>query len=1040
MALFQPVEAVGIKFVRYMVRGLIILLILLLHLRLAVSQATPQFEEIVVFVRVHGVGGFNMDAIYEHGTGRLFLPVQGLFSALRIKYEFSADQKVISGFIISEENSYIIDYSQRSIEFNERSVTIQEGEILKTDLGLFLHTALFGPVFGLYASFNFRALSVEIKTALDLPAIREIRLAQMRRNIDQLRGEVEADTAILRNYNLFRYGKVDWAFNSTQYSRGKHNSRANIGFGAELFGGETNIILDYSNLFGFDSRNQHYSWRWANNEVDLVRQVLVGRIAPHSIASVFDPVIGVVATNAPTTYRRAFGSYTISDFTEPGWTVELYINNVLVDYQVADASGFYSFDAPLVYGTSQLKLQFYGPFGEERIKQKFLNIPFHFLPGGEVEYNISGGLVQDGEYSRFGNASANVGVNRFLTVGGGLEHLSSIETATEIPFISASVRPFRNLIIAGEYAHRVRSKAHLSLRFPSNLMFEVDFTRYVPGQQAIWFDHLEERRFLLSTPLNLLFLRGFTQLALHQTVFDRFTHNRADWTYSVHIRRFNANITTSANWIDARMPYLHSNLTFGLHLGRGITLRAKSMIGLTPRNIKMVRAELQKRVARTGYLSISAEEHLMMNKRSFDVKFRWNLPFAQTNLAGRTTGGEFTATQGASGSFAFGSGKGYLHTENRSSVGKGGLSIAPFLDINHNRIFDENEPAVTGLRIRVSGGRILRDLNDSIVRVVDLEPYTNYMVEIEESGLQQIAWRVENKRLRVYVDPNQFKKLYIPVIPVGEASGWVYFLEYEVRRPQGRILINIYDKYGQRVARKMTEPDGGFTYLGLPPGDFFAAVDSVQINRLGFSSTPQNIQFTVLPISDGDIVDGLEFTLKRLEVAYAEKLPELVQPDPIIAEPVIDLPTAYFVQAGAFRYDKNATALADKLWQLLKIQAHIAYEEGLFKVRTGGFETHRQAQAISKALDTQRLPNYIIIKPTEEVLSGYFVQAGAFKNEKNAITLVKQISQLQKVQVRISFEDGYYKVRSGGFKTREEAIRLSHEFQARGINTYIVVR
>jgi hypothetical protein len=86
----------------------------------------------------------------------------------------------------------------------------------------------------------------------------------------------------------------------------------------------------------------------------------------------------------------------LTDFTEPGWTVELYINNVIVDYVTADASGFFSFDVPMVYGTSQVVLKFYGPYGEERIQEQYLNIPYNFLPKGELEYNITGGMVQDG--------------------------------------------------------------------------------------------------------------------------------------------------------------------------------------------------------------------------------------------------------------------------------------------------------------------------------------------------------------------------------------------------------------------------------------------------------------------------------------------------------------------------------------------------------------------------------------------------------------------------------------------------------------------
>ncbi|MBK6643629.1 MAG: hypothetical protein IPG39_21555 [Bacteroidetes bacterium] len=76
--------------------------------------------------------------------------------------------------------------------------------------------------------------------------------------------------------------------------------------------------------------------------------------------------------------------------------VELYVNNEMIDYVKSDASGFYSFQVPLFYGNSVVKLKFYGPWGEERSNEQNFSIPFNFLPKGDFEYNIGGGIVQDG--------------------------------------------------------------------------------------------------------------------------------------------------------------------------------------------------------------------------------------------------------------------------------------------------------------------------------------------------------------------------------------------------------------------------------------------------------------------------------------------------------------------------------------------------------------------------------------------------------------------------------------------------------------------
>jgi hypothetical protein len=848
-----------------LLKGIFYLLILI-PLQLVASENDPEFEEISVFVRVQGMGGFEINALYEYETSQLFLPPAELFQFLRIKYELSPNQEIISGFIISEEKTYEIDYRNRSVQYDKNTFSLQEGELLKTDLGLYLNSSLFGRFFGLHATFNFRSLSVEIKTDLELPAIREMRLEQFRKNIEQLRGEVEVDTTYLRDYHFLRFGMVDWAVSSTQYTRNPNDTRANIGIGAELLGGETNVFLNYSSRYGFSDRNQQYYWRWANNQSKMIRQVRIGKINPGTISSIYDPLVGISITNAPTTYRRSFGEYSISDFTEPGWSVELYINNVLVDYQVADASGFYSFDVPLVYGSSQIMIKFFGPYGEERVKEQFINVPFNFLPKGELEYKASGGIVMDDDFSRFGKFEASYGVNRFITLGGGYEYLSSIETGSQIPFLSASIIPFRNLLFSGEYADGVRSKALVSYRLPSNLMLELDYTRYVPGQKAIRFNYLEERRATFASPLRFSFLKGYTRWSFRQSVYEMLTYNTADVTLSAYTGRVNTNLTTYATWIEGGTPFIYGNLTGGIRLGRGYTIRPQSQFDITNKGIILVKAQLEKRISRSGYISLSAEENFRSAYRSVDFSLRWDLPFAQTNFSARYAGKEVTSTQGARGSFAFGSGKNHLHIDSRSAIARGGISLSPFLDLNHNGIREIDEPLVTGLTVRVNGGRILRNINDTIIRVVELEPYTSYLVELDDVGFEEIAWQLTNKRLKVYIDPNQFKKIDVPVLPMGEANGWVYIGDQTGIRGQGRLVVNFFRNDGTFIAKTMTEADGGFTYLGLPPGELYAEIDSLQLSRLSMVADPPRINFNIEPLSYGDIVYDIEFILRRTDL------------------------------------------------------------------------------------------------------------------------------------------------------------------------------
>jgi hypothetical protein len=822
------------------------------------------YEEIYLTARVQGVGAFDLNALYVYDSGQLLLPVADIFRFLHLKTEISTHADTISGFIVDESNRYLIDHPNKQIFANGETYTVQNKDLIKTETGLFLDHLLFGQIFGLHCDFNFRALSLEIKPDFEVPVIREMRLVQFRKNVQQLRGEVEVDTALNREYHLFRFGMVDWMFSSTQNTAQPNDTRLRLAAGAELAGGETNLILNYSTRYGIDNQYQQYYWRWADNKPKAIRQVRVGTINPSYIASVYDPVVGFSVTNAPTTYRRAFGEYTISDYTEPGWTVELYVNKVIVDYQTADAMGFYSFDVPLVYGSSEVMLKFYGPYGEERVEEQFINIPFNFLPPGEVEYRVSSGLVADGENSRFGRAEVKYGLNRFVTVGGGMEYLSAVATGSKIPFLTASVTPFRNFLVTGEYAHGVRSNALLNYRLSSGATFELDYTRYVPGQKAIRFDYREQRKAALSVPMRFSFLNGHSRWSFQQNVYEHSTYNTANVTISAFRGRHNANLSAYANWLKNGDPVVYGNLGFGFRTDRGFTLRPQGQFDITRGEITSVKAELEKRIFRSGYVSVSGEENFRSDYWSVALSFRWDLPFAQTNLSARVSSNDFSSTVGGSGSFAFGGGNGYVYKDNRPATGRGGVTITPFVDINHNGVRDDGEPLASGLDVRMSGGRILSNRNDSIIRIVGLEPYTSYLLTLNDHGLEQISWQLKHKNIRVEIDPNQFKKIDIPVLPMGEVNGWVYIEDEKGTRGLGRIVINFFTDDGVLVASTMTESDGGFTFLGLPPGKYNAQVDSAQLSGLKMTSTPLKMDFELEPMYDGDIVYDLRLIIRSL--------------------------------------------------------------------------------------------------------------------------------------------------------------------------------
>ena len=1037
-----------------------------LLLRPAIAEAQDSgndYEEISVFLAVQGIGGYDVTAIYKND--QIYLPVSEVFQVLKINQKTSEFNDTISGFFLDENNKYIISQSGRSVFIDGKLIKLQDDEMLNLETtSLALRLDQYGKIFGLNCKFNFSSLTVELQTSHELPVIKELRLEQMRKNISRLRGEITVDTTYERRYHLFRGGMADWALYSSQVAGGTTETRALLGLGAEFLGGETNIELNYSSRNNFEKRQQQYHWRWANNETKLVKQITVGKIASRSVASIYSPLIGTVITNTPTTFRRSFGTYTMTDFTEPGWTVELYINNVVVDFTTADASGFYKFDIPLVYGSSSVMLKFYGPWGEERQKEQTINVPYNFLPKGEWQYTLAGAMVQDTSHSFFTRAETNFGINRHLTLGGGFEYLSSIKSAPSIPFVTGSAQVFNNFLLNGEYAYGVRTKALFSYSLPSNFSVDFDYTKYVHEQKAITFNYLEERKIRVSLPVSIKKFKAYTRFSYAQNILKETNYSTAEATFSTFYKGVSANFTGNANWIKNHDPYIYGNLGLGFRFFRSLSFRPQVQYDFTNKDLIFTKVELENNFSPKCNLSMVWENNVRSNINSVELTFRYDLSFVQTSLSTRVSKGYIMTGQSARGSFALGSGNGRVIADKRTQVGRAGLTVIPYLDINNNNHRDDNEPIVSGMNIRINGGRILPDSKDSIIRILDLEPFASYMLEFSDTQFDNIAWQIKDKTISILMDPNQFKLLEIPVKVMGEINGMIYMKTGAKLRAQGRIQINIFDQKDNLIAKTQSESDGYFNYLGLAPGSYYAEVDKMQLSRLKSVSLPQRFGFEIHATETGDIIDNIEFQLSKQsdynqEVAAKEPekseiipvvkeelpvtMPEVSKVQPAIKEEIVSTPPAdivpqatethkFFIQSGAFKNKKNADRLVRDLTKLTSQKWFIDNEDGLYKVRLGYFGSKETADDFKSSLNTPEISYYVSEMPVEftpgqQQKGSEFTQQKpetAQQSQPPAVTKNEIISPASMDCDSLHEQNGYF-VQAGAFVIKSNAEKLA---------------
>ena len=819
-------------------------------------------DEVLVLLQVKYIGTTEISSVIC--GSEVYLSVSEVLDFIKIRNIPNSNFTNIDGFFINQNNTFKIDQNTNTISYKEEVFTLKSDDFIRTSTNLFLKATYFNQIFGLNNSFSFRSLSVEMASKLELPAIRETRLQAMRDNLNKIKQEFIADTAVIRDKPLFHFGTANWAINTIQQSEGNHSERMLLNLGGIVAGGELTTSLNYTMNQPMVAKNQFYRWRYVNNDNKYIKQLTLGKISAPSKATILFPVTGVQITNASTRIRKSFGTYILSNHTQANWTVELYINNVLIDYLQADANGFFSFNVPLMYGRTEVTLRYYGPWGEEQFFSSQFVVPALFLPKKEIEYTISSGIIEDGKGSVFSNAKVNYGLSNHVTLGGGAEFVSSLQFNKIIPFLNSSFRLSSQLFLTASYYSKVLLDLNLNYTTPKNLRFDFDYSKYDKSQQAVRFNYSEMRKASISLPIRSSFFSGTSRFNVQQNRFNTSKFTVSEFLLSGSSHAFNFNFTTNAFFTKNQKPLVFSNISTSFQLPKKFVLVPQLRYGYDANAMTTLQTQLRKPIFKKGFIQASLDYNFKNRNTSFQISFTHNFDLINTGFSSIFYKNSASFSQSASGSLIFEPQANFVRFNNRISVGRGSIKFIPFLDINGNGKKESKEPLVKGVKIELMGGDRQFINTDGTTIITGLEPYIVNYVEFNTSKINAIAWRIKNKTLNCTLNPNQLKIIEIPVVVMGEVSGMVYRKENKQLMGTGGLKVAIYDLNDTLITSILSEPDGYFSFFGLKSGQYVAKIDSLQLENLQMVADPSYQTFEIDNGIDGAFVDTLEFVLQKL--------------------------------------------------------------------------------------------------------------------------------------------------------------------------------
>jgi hypothetical protein len=822
------------------------------------AQARPAddtFEEVPVEIVVERQGATVIPALIKGDS--LFLPIFEIFDYIGIKAEPSSDHQSISGFFIYENVRYAIDSRTGEITVGNRKFSTNG--LIYSQSRVFLASTEWGKIFDLHMRFNYRALEVTLTTNLELPVVREMLREQARRALLRTEDRIKADKYAPLDRSILNGAVVDWSVSSELLPTFRRVNYS-AGAGMEFLGGNLTASTTSASDQKITLRGTPITWRYAQPESKIVSQIVAGNSIQFPGTVALPYATGVHITNTPVTFRQGFSSYVVRDYTEPNWMVELYVNERLVDYARADASGYFQFSTPLPYGTTNIRLKFYGPFGEERTREKLVQVPYTFVPPGEIEYGVTAARLFDTNRTYYGSAGLQAGITSWLTLGGGTYYFKDSTREPLAPIGSMSLRIADQLLINAAYIHGFETKGHLTYSLSGGMNADFSYVRFAKQQRFFNRSILEERRFTFGLPLRFDWLPGALRASATQSITEGSDDIFAEAGITTFL--FNTPLTYLASSQYQRKPLmqmqtLKSNLSLLLRMPYELMIRPEAEFDHKNVKLNTVRATLERHLGSYGWVTLGFERNIPLATNTARLDLRLELGGAQL-FTSASRGTEWNLTQGARGSIGIDGATFTPILESRSMLGRGGVTVRPFLDKNYNDKLDDGEPLVNNLDLQISTGRMLSNPNDAIIRIADLEPFYPLVIKTSSTNFENIAWQSRYPTYLVQIEPNQFKTIDLPIYVAGEAMG-------RVARTGDAGLNNVYvhfrNKETGRTDSTITSPSGEFDILALTPGSYETYVDAAQIDRLGLRAEPKTLEFTIRAIDEGDVKENLNFQI-----------------------------------------------------------------------------------------------------------------------------------------------------------------------------------
>ncbi|WP_057832183.1 carboxypeptidase regulatory-like domain-containing protein [Colwellia sp. TT2012] len=990
---------------------------------------------------------------------QVLLPISSIFSILELDYNVSTIDSVVTLTIDNKTTTiYLLQQIENGYISSNKHHKKQDVYWAKDEGELFVSHWLIEALTDSELLLNMSRLTIEIiqnKTLFPL----EKRLAREERRKDTLQQNniknnsetnvVFGDEYILDTYQLFSSPSAyinlnllsSEAINSDIETRSRASLQSNFDFLYHYVQLTINKKID-NNIASNLTFTRHQASPYESFPLGIKQYSFGDVFAKSNNISLGNQAgVGITVSKRPLNHSRNFGKYTIEDMAPPGWDIELYRGGVLLQTATVPDDGRYVFeDIKTLYGVNKFQIKIYGPYGEEIIHHKIIQIDStqlkkqqygfdgYILDAGNKLLNTNGQNTSTFKPDTFG-FSYDYGLNDDFTLGFNLSQTE--KESNEIQIIGAELtRSIPGALFNVSLAHQLEAgyASHLSVigQLGNGYTYQIYYSKNRDFQTKN--TGINQESIEVSLSANIFDIYSANQVSFktnEQTDTLDFTNRLSKNLGLINLTHYLNYRKESPNKLNTpSTSFFTGNINIAGRLSPTIRI-AGGLIYNLKKNAEINSLYFNNHWSLSDQISLhNRVEYLPQSKTHWRLEnsLVWHTSKAFFNSSFSYDAlNQWSVGLGVSFSVGFDNNNNDWIISNKNIGNSGTLDINSYLDLNNNQRLDAGDVALPNVSYTPSAE--WQDIRSNAHGKATL-PFVNTFAPTRFRASWNDGVYPSTNSYTVFTHPGSHITAEIPFVVTTTVTGFVLFNDIN-GKPFTGAKVQIKNN-NNLIDEVTTDEDGFFEFEELDPNAYTINIKDKALSSRNLKSDPESLAFTTPPAGgyfELGIITAVPLGQENISTIRTV-LPTSDNYEAILeVEQLLNIKTL-----------EKVTVIKNKILSPLRttkvLEENIQPQRNLKFLSQGAEQTLKTTRSLKNL--TAKLENKKI-KATQWIVQ---VSALSTKDLPDDF-IVKMQSANVKTTSYFDANINMYRIIAGQFDSKEQAQLYSDKLQLKGIHTLV---